>query len=131
MFFCSTCKRVLGDARRKPSRKTCSNCLKRSVERARMRRARYKVETRDRDSMRMQCNMRFCSSCKGHKGVENFFGKNKSCKICLFRRRQTRNIHKASTDFIHLFSDELQLPLPENTEEFKQLTASTHCALDT
>ena len=88
MFFCSTCKRYREDAKRKPNRKTCSNCLKKkSAERARTRRARRNADTNNRGLTSKKGDLRFCSSCKCEKTLENFFGNHKSCQMCLLRRR--------------------------------------------
>jgi hypothetical protein len=127
MFFCSTCKRVVGISKRKPNRKTCSDCLKKSAERARSRRARRHVDTKDLGSTYIKDNLRLCSSCKCEKCLENFFGNNKSCETCLLKRRRVK-ILKASPGLAELFRDEMW-PLSQEspTESARQaFIASVH-----
>ena len=106
MFFCSTCKRVVGVSKRKPNRKTCSSCLKKSADRARSRRARRHVDVNDRSLTCTKGASRLCSSCKCEKALENFFGNNKSCEMCLLRHRRAKML-KASTGLEELFCGEM------------------------
>ena len=117
VFFCSTCKRFLGEGKRKPNRKTCSSCLKKSAERARSRRAPWNVCTKSRRTERNQFGGRFCSSCKCVKQPENFLGSHKSCRLCLLRRRSAKkpNMSSQSND---LWFNEVHDVLSEHENEF-------------
>ena len=127
MFFCSTCKRIVGISKRKPNRKTCSVCLKKSAARARSRRARQRVDTKDRGFKYTTDDLRFCSTCKCEKAIENLFGNNKSCERCLLRRRRAR-MHKASTGIEEPFRDEtwpfVQIKPTESATESASATSS-------
>ena len=132
MFFCSTCKRVVGNAKRKPNRKTCSICLKKSAERARTRRGRRNV---DRDGRSLTCkkgDLRLCSSCKCEKGLENFFRNNKSCEMCLRRKRRAK-MFKAPPCLVEFCHNEIWLLSPEKSMESAQqaFIASAHSFMST
>ena len=133
MFFCSTCKRIVGNSKRKPNRKTCSICLKKSAERARSRRARQRVDTKERGFTYTTGDLRFCSTFKCEKAIENF-GNNKSCEVCLLRRRRAR-MHKASTGIEEPFRDEtrpfVQIKPLETATESASATSSQSVVMRT
>lgn len=99
--YCTTCKRFLEHVRFNFKRKTCSVCLLKSRDRARLR--RRKLEFGDAKMLRQQlqgtlvklkaAGRRKCSSCKVAKAPPSFAAKRKTCKTCLVTRRRRRSYH--------------------------------------
>ena len=132
MFFCSTCKRVLGKEKRRPNRKTCSLCLKKSAKRARTLRARRHVETHELKLTSKKGDLRLCSSCKCKKALENFFQDNKSCEPCLLRRRKGVSAKmkgfKPSSGLVEVFRGEMRPPeLPQSAIRSYPKTSMNAC----
>ena len=83
MSYCSTCKRVVPDKKRRSDRKTCVACLRSSAARSQ----RYRTQGRTGGKKCEKGTRRYCSSCKCTKHAAHFIGKKKSCIQCLTKRR--------------------------------------------
>ena len=82
-MYCSTCKRVVPDKKRRSDRKTCVACLRSSAARSQ----RYRTQGRTGGRKCDEVNRRYCSSCKCTKHAAQFIRKRKSCVQCLTKRR--------------------------------------------
>ena len=88
--FCSTCKRY--DERSKFSfpKSTCTRCLKKSRERAKVRRHKQpsfrQQDTASQLLLGLSNDVLYCTSCKSARAISLFHGCRKTCSRCLMKR---------------------------------------------
>ena len=92
--FCSTCKRYAERSKFSFSKSTCTRCLKKSRERAKVRRHKQpcfrQQDTASQLLLGLSNDVLYCTSCKSTRAINLFHGCRKMCSRCLMRRRLGR-----------------------------------------